>query len=90
MKGKYMKKVLITLALVASVAGCVDSEMQQHLEAERDFHAQMLHEQDRASHEAYLEWLYENHDMEYIDDCLYYEEVVCDFEKGTVWQSLSF
>ena len=75
-----MKKFLIGLAIVVSVSGCVDSEMQQHLEAERDFHARMIHKQDRQNHDAYLEWLYANFDPEYIDDCFYYDEVVCEFE----------
>ena len=86
-----MKNILVAIAVMSALSACsYDPAMQEHLEAERDFHAQMQHEEDRASHEAYLESLYENYDMEYIDDCLYYEEVVCDFEKGTVWQSLSF
>ena len=39
-------------------------------------------EADRAAHEAYLESIYnlDNYDPEYVDDCLYYEEVVCEFE----------
>lgn len=36
--------------------------------------------QDRANHEAYLESIYTKYDPEYIDDCLYYEELVCEFE----------
>jgi hypothetical protein len=36
--------------------------------------------QDRAAHEAYLESIYTKYDPEYIDDCLAYEELVCEFE----------
>lgn len=38
------------------------------------------HEQDRADHSAYLESIYTKYDPEYIDDCLYYEDLVCEFE----------
>lgn len=40
------------------------------------------YEADRAAHEAYLESVYhmDNYDPEYVDDCYYYEEVVCEFE----------
>lgn len=36
--------------------------------------------QDRANHEAYLESIYTKYDPEYVDDCLYYEDLVCEFE----------
>lgn len=35
---------------------------------------------DRANHEAYLESIYTKYDPEYIVDCLYYEDLVCEFE----------
>jgi hypothetical protein len=46
--------------------------LQDRLEAEQDFHA----------HQQYLESVYnlDNYDPEYVDDCLYYEELVCEFE----------
>jgi len=37
---------------------------------------------DRAAHEAYLESIYnlDNYDPEYVNDCLYYADLVCEFE----------
>jgi hypothetical protein len=39
-------------------------------------------EADRAAHNTYLESVYnlDNYDPEYVDDCLFYKEVVCEFE----------
>jgi hypothetical protein len=36
--------------------------------------------EDRAAHEAYLESIYTKYDPEYIDDCLAYQDLVCEFE----------
>jgi hypothetical protein len=60
----------IALAGLLALAACGSTELERHLEAERDFHA----------HQAYLESIYTKYDPEYIDDCLYYEELVCEFE----------
>lgn len=40
------------------------------------------HEQDFLNHQEYLESIYnlDNYDPEYVEDCLYYEELVCEFE----------
>jgi hypothetical protein len=66
-----MKYLLVLLLLYAcSACSTYDSELRAHLEAERDFHA----------HQAYLEDIYTNYDPEYVDDCLYYEDLVCEFE----------
>lgn len=37
---------------------------------------------DHVMHEEYLESIHnlDNYDPEYVDDCLYYEDVVCEFE----------
>ena len=39
-------------------------------------------EADRAAHEHYLESVYnlDNYDPEYVSDCLYYADMVCEFE----------
>jgi hypothetical protein len=68
-----MKYALILSAIVLSAcAPSLDQERQAQLEAERDFH----------SHQAYMEERYNlnNYDPEYVADCLYYEELVCEFE----------
>lgn len=49
----------------------MDPELAAHLEAERDFHAHQYHVQ-----QAYEK----GYDPEYVDDCYYYEELVCEFE----------
>lgn len=67
-----MKYISIAAALLLSacVQPSMDSELAAHLEAERDFHA----------HQAYLEEIYTKYDPEYVADCLYYEDLVCEFE----------
>jgi len=65
-----MKYLVITSVVLLSACASMDSELQRHLEAEQDFHA----------HQQYLEYLYTSYDPEYIDDCFYYEELVCEFE----------
>jgi hypothetical protein len=65
-----MKLIALAAFLALSACASYDSELQAHLEAERDFH----------NHQAWLEYLYTNYDPEYIDDCLYYQDLVCDFE----------
>jgi tight adherence protein B len=62
--------VVIFAALTVSACSSYNADLEAHLEAERDFH----------SHQMYLEGLYSKYDPEYIDDCLYYEELVCEFE----------
>lgn len=64
-------KFLIPI-LFLSACSTFDVDLHSHLEAERDFHA----------HQAYLETIYDlnNYDPEYVDDCFYYEELVCEFE----------
>ena len=64
-----MKHFIIALsmaALFSGLSGCVNSTQ--------------THEQDHASHQAWLEQLYTKYDPEYIDDCFYYEDLVCEFE----------
>jgi hypothetical protein len=65
---KYL--LIVTVAMLGACSAHVDVTMGYDAEA------------DRAAHEAYLESIYnlDNYDPEYVDDCLYYEEVVCEFE----------
>lgn len=64
---KYV--ALITIALLSACASA-DQERQLQLQAEANFH----------SEQAYLEGIYAKYDPEYVDDCFYYEELVCEFE----------
>jgi hypothetical protein len=64
-----MKYLVILVAL--SACATVDSELQAHLEAEADFARHQYHTQQ--AHE-------KQYDPEYVDDCYYYEELVCEFE----------
>lgn len=61
------------LGVVLVLCGCVnyDVELQAHLEAELNF-AEMQKIANNAIDKGY--------DPEYVDDCLYYEEIVCEFE----------
>jgi hypothetical protein len=67
-----MKYFAITSALILSA--CVspmDLELTAHLEAERDFAYHQYHVQQAAE---------KGYDPEYVADCYYYEELVCEFE----------
>lgn len=64
-----MKYLVILVAL--SACATVDNELQAHLEAESDFARHQYHTQQ--AHE-------KQYDPEYVDDCYYYEELVCEFE----------
>ena len=66
-----MKYILLLTAIVTSACS-MNSDLRAHLDAERDFHA----------HQQYLESIYnlDNYDPEYVDDCLFYEDLVCQFE----------
>lgn len=65
-----MKYLAIAVVLLVSACATADAELRAHLKAEQDFH----------NHQAWLEELYTNYDPEYVDDCFYYEELVCEFE----------
>ena len=66
-----MKYLVIAVALLLSAcAVSPEAELQVHLDAEQDFHSQPM----------YLEDIYAEYDPEYVDDCLYYVELVCEFE----------
>jgi hypothetical protein len=57
-----MKHIAITTAILLSACVSYDAELEAHLQAEYDFH----------SHQSYVQNLYETHDPEYLDDCMYY------------------
>ncbi len=62
----------LTLAAVALLSACVmtpEQELQAHLEAERDFARHQYHVQQAIE---------KQYDPEYVDDCYYYEELVCE------------
>lgn len=65
-----MKYSILASAMLLAACSSQDQALLDHLEAERDFHA----------HQAYLEELYTKYDSEYIADCFYYEDLVCEFE----------
>lgn len=56
-------KYLLPLVFVSA---CATYDVE-HLEAERDFHSHMEH-RDAA---------FEKYDLEYISDCLYYQDLDC-------------
>lgn len=59
-------KYLLPLVFVSACAS-YDLELIEHLEAERDFH----------SHMEYRAAAFEKYDLEYISDCLYYQDLNC-------------
>ena len=65
-----MKYLAIFSVVFLSACSSMGRELRAHLKAEQDFHA----------HQLYLEGIYTKYDPEYVDDCLYYEELVCEFE----------
>jgi hypothetical protein len=62
-----------TILSVFAMSACVssDPELQAHLEAEADFARHQYHVQQAIE---------KQYDPEYVDDCYYYEELVCEFE----------
>lgn len=66
-----MKYLAITAALLVSACVTPDAELQAHLEAERDFAYHQYHVQQAIE---------KQYDPEYVDDCYYYEELICEFE----------
>lgn len=60
-----MKYIMILFLLSMAACAPMDPELKAHLDAERYFHAVQQ---------------YPDLDPDYIDDCLYYETMKCDFE----------
>jgi hypothetical protein len=69
--GNKMKYIAIVAALLLSACASYDTELAAHLEAERDFHAHQYHVEQAIE---------KGYDPEYVDDCYYYEELICEFE----------
>lgn len=66
-----MKYAMLFTLAVLSACSTMDPELAAHLEAEQDF----------ARHQYHVQQSYEKqYDPEYVDDCYYYEELVCEFE----------
>jgi len=65
-----MRTIAILFILSLSACESYDGGLDAHLKAEQDFH----------DHQAYLEEIYTKYDSEYVDDCLYYEDLVCEFK----------
>ena len=63
--------VLFSITFLAGCMNTYDHDLQAHLEAERDFAAHQYHVQ-----QAELS----GYDPEYVADCYYYEELICEFE----------
>jgi hypothetical protein len=65
-------KYIIILAMT-SLASCsvYDAELVAHLDAERDFAYHQYHGPETTGAQ---------YDPEHLDDCLYYKELVCEFE----------
>lgn len=54
-----------------SACSTIDSNLQDHLKEERDF----------TNHQYHVQQSFEkSYDPEYVDDCYYYEELICEFE----------
>ena len=66
-----MKYFTVLVLLATAACSNPDRELQAHLEAEADFARQQYHVQQAIE---------KQYDPEYVDDCYYYEELVCEFE----------
>ena len=67
-----MKYLSILAAILVSACSSQNVGTTNAFDAELDFQA----------HQQYLESVYDldNYDPEYVDECFYYEELVCEFE----------
>jgi hypothetical protein len=61
----------VTLLLSACAQPSMDPELAAHLEAERDFACHQYHVQQAIE---------KQYDPEYVYDCYYYEELICESE----------
>ena len=68
-----MKYLAIAAAILLSACAQspMDAELAAHLEAERDFHAHQYHVQQSVE---------KGYEPEYVDDCYYHQELICEFE----------
>lgn len=73
-----MKKVIAVLFAVLPLSACVstmDPELQAHLEAERDFHADRRYREAIYNRRAFRPEVYAND--EFLADCEYYQMEEC-------------
>lgn len=73
-----MKTFLVMMAVAASLSACVapmDRELVDHLEAERDFHANQQYQEDVYFRRAFRPEVYAND--EFLADCEYYNMEEC-------------
>lgn len=66
-----MKYFALVAILVMSACTQTGYDLESHLEAEADFAQHQYHTRQAAE---------KNYDPEYVDDCYYYEDLVCEFE----------
>ncbi len=66
-----MKYVTVLILFATAACSNPDRELQAHLEAEADFARHQYHVQQAIE---------KQYDPEYLDDCYYYEDLVCEFE----------
>lgn len=71
MKESLMKNVAILSVMLLSACMNSQSALDAHLEAEADFARNQYHVQQAIEAQ---------YDPEYVDDCYYYESLVCEFE----------
>jgi hypothetical protein len=73
-----MKNVLAVLIAAVMLSACVspmDRDLADHLEAERDFHANQQYQEDVYNHRAFRPEVYTND--EFLADCEYYQMEEC-------------
>lgn len=58
-------KYIILCAVLSACGNVYNQDLQDHLEAEQYFHAVQQ---------------YPQYDPDYIDDCIHYKDLVCEFE----------
>jgi len=73
-----MKNIIIVMIATLSLSACVspmDRDLQEHLEAERDFHADQQYREDIYNHRSFRPEVYAND--EFLADCEYYQMSEC-------------
>ena len=70
-----MKYLAIASVILLSACSSMDGELQSHLEAEQDFHANQQYRQDIQNFEAFRPEVYA--EPEFLADCEYYQMMEC-------------
>ena len=71
----FVALVIIAIALLGACSAPLDRELTDHLEAERDFHANQQYQEDVYNQKAFRPEVYAND--EYLADCEYYQMKEC-------------